>query len=969
MICLFAASVLSFSKSNLLADDFEFFEKQVRPILVNKCFKCHSGEKSGGGLSLESKSGWQKGGENGPAVVPRDINKSLLIQAINYQDLEMPPKDEGGKLSDQEIKVLTEWVKNGALDPRTETEKIGGMTLEKAKFWWSFQPLPETEKIVADELADKIDEYLNSEIDKRQLEKTSKADKRTLIRRATYDLTGLPPTENAVKEFQDDDSFNAFDKVIDRLLNSKQYGVKWGRNWLDVVRYADTAGENSDRPLPHAWRYRNWVINSFNQDMSFDEFSRWQIAGDLINKTRNDEKFSDGLIATGYLAIARRFGHDIDKDIHLMYDDVIDNLGKNFLGLTIGCARCHDHKYDPISAKDYYALYGIFASTQFSFPGCEPKPLPRDLIPLLPKSKADIVEAEYKKRLAIWEKQRPDDPEKTKQLKEIGSKHMSVLAAGKVAEASSIPLETVNQSGQLDKIKVNKGEVIQLAIYPNANHGADTTTIDFRIIRDSDKEVWDVADLIPIFMKDGPMISVNGATWCLIESTNGPVFLREPVKVVDGAHGLSAWTIGSVPSITVNANDHPVNVWTTLPKKTFFMHPAHNRPVAICWVCPKEGEYSIRGKISDGHPAPSLDGVSFKIAKFTSADFGNGLIELGKRALNRTPKPEPPTYPVAYAVRESNPVNESLHLRGDPEQKGEPVPRRWLNVFGGDKVNESHGSGRLQLADWVVKQPLFARVLANRIWQWHFGKGIVGTANNFGARGTEPTHQKLLDLLASHLVANNFKMKPIHRAIMKTAAYQRSSFADAKMTDKDPENKWLARFSSRRLSAEEIRDSLLFASKSLDLTFGKQHPFPPEKGWAFTQHAPFSAVYDSNKRSAFLMVQRQRRHPYLALFDGADPNSSTPNRKATTVPTQALYFMNDPFFHSQASLLINSIPKNFREDEMTQAIFRRLLQRRPNKTEVGIARDLMKNFPGESSEKMASYARILMASNEFLFID
>ncbi|MCP3691819.1 MAG: DUF1549 domain-containing protein, partial [Planctomycetaceae bacterium] len=227
------------------------------------------------------------------------------------------------------------------------------------------------------------------------LQPNGSTDKRTLIRRATYDLTGLPTRPSEVESFLSDDSPKAFDRVITRLLDSSQYGVHWGRHWLDVVRYADTAGENTDRPLPHAWRYRNWVLEAFNRDMPFDSFARQQLAGDILGAGGTVQQRQEGIVATGYLAIARRFGHDIDKDIHLMHEDVIDNLGKNFLGLTLGCARCHDHKYDPVTSDDYYALYGIFSSTRFAFPGCEPKGQPRDLVPLLSQPEVDARKAAY----------------------------------------------------------------------------------------------------------------------------------------------------------------------------------------------------------------------------------------------------------------------------------------------------------------------------------------------------------------------------------------------------------------------------------------------------------------------------------------------------------------------------------------------------------------------------------------------
>ncbi len=713
------------------AQSLDFFEKQVRPLLVKRCFACHSGTKAGGGLSLETAAAWQQGGESGPAIVPGQPDESLLVKAINYDSLEMPPSDQGGKLPQDEIAVLTKWIAMGAPDPRGEQNTLGGMRRDQAHSWWSFQPLPH---VHPDPVPTQIDAFLQARLEQHSLTTTTAADKRTLIRRATYDLTGLPPTPEEVDAFLADDAVDAFDKVIDRLLESNQYGARWGRHWLDIVRYADTAGENTDRPLPHAWRYRNWVLDAVNRDMPYDQFVRMQICGDLVSTDGSQEERAEGIIATGYLAVARRFGHDIDKDIHLMHEDVIDNVGKCLLGLTLGCARCHDHKYDPITASDYYALYGIFNSTRFSFPGCEPKGQPRDLVPLIDGAVADTLTADYQKKLKEYEEQAP-------------------------------------------------------------------------------------------------------------------------------------------------------------------------------------------------------------------------------------------VIPVAYAVADAEPRNARLHQRGDPEQLGDEIPRRWLSVFGGEPVAADGSSGRRDLADWIIEHPLSARVMVNRIWQWHFGRGLVATANDFGSRGEPPSHGELLDWLAAHFHATGYRMKPMHRLIMKSAAYQRGSTVQTIHAEKDPDNRWLARFSRRRLTAEEIRDSLLSASGALDLSVGEAHPFPPEADWTFTQHNPFSAVYDTNRRSVFMMVQRQQRHPYLALFDGADPNSSTATRQSTTVPTQALYFLNDPFFHAQAEMLAESICRQVDESARLRFAFRRLFQRTATAVETEIAHRFLATYPGNTHDKWAAYARVLMASNEFLYVD
>ncbi len=945
---------------------FEFFEKQVRPLLVARCYQCHSGKKAGGGLSLETAQGWRTGGESGAAIVVGKPDQSLLIDAINYGSLEMPPPDAGGRLPADEIEILTRWVAMGAPDPRSPGDSLGGMSLEEAKSWWAFQPLPNVASLPTPE---QIDQFLQRKHQQCGLTAAQPADKRTLIRRATYDLTGLPPTAEEVDAFLADDSAAAFDKVIDRLLESPQYGVRWGRHWLDIVRYADTAGENTDRPLPHAWRYRNWVLDAFNRDLPFDDFVRMQICGDIIMADGNEQQRAEGIIATGYLAVARRFGHDIDKDIHLMHEDVIDNIGKNFLGLTLGCARCHDHKYDPITASDYYALYGIFGSTRFSFPGCEPKGQPRDLVPLIDKAKVDALTAEYQKRLEDYERPMQVAAKESQRLGELAAKTSRILASATVGEGKSVSLHET-AGGELDRIEMHQGDVLQLTVLPNDNHGADTTRIEWEIHkRGSGEQRWNVSDLIPRLTAGGPAILDQGATWCFLDVTKGPVFLADKKLNIQQKPSLSGWAKADLPSVTVNASSEPVSVWTTLPANAFFVHPGPKQDVSVAWVCPADGEYQVRGLVADAHPA-GLDGVSFRFQHFTSAELGEGLIALGKlAAAAKPPRPAPPAIPVAYAVAEGKPMDARLQQRGDPEQLGDQIGRRWLSVFGGEKIASQSGSGRRELAGWIVEHPLFARVMVNRIWQWHFGRGLVATANDFGSRGEPPTHRELLDWLAAQFRSGGYRIKPLHRMIMKSAAYQRGKTAGALLAEQDPDNRWLARFSPRRLTAEEIRDSLLVASGQLDLSFGQAHPFPAAASWNYTQHNPFNAVYDNNRRSVFMMVQRQRRHPFLALFDGADPNSSTAARQSTTVPTQSLYFLNDPFFHQQAAGFVESIGDVADQATGVQRAFRRLLQRQPTANEMKIANRLLSQYPGETTEKWSAYARVLMATNEFLYVD
>ena len=962
-----------FYAAALLAEDHAFFESKVRPVLVERCYECHSGVNSKGGLLLDTRQGWAKGGKSGPAIVPGKPDESLLIKAIRHTDpdLAMPPKKKGGKLPAADIAAFTEWVRLGAPDPRIAPAKTAGMKADEAKGWWAFQPLAKIDP------AGTIDDFISARLADAKLKPAPKADPRALIRRATYDLTGLPPRPEEVEAFVADRSPDAFAKLIERLLASPQYGVQWGRHWLDLVRYADTAGENTDRPLMHAWRYRNWVMDAFNRDMPYNDFVRQQLAGDILFDQAEAQQRGEGIIATGYLAIARRFGHDIDKDMHLTFEDVIDTLGKNFLGLTTGCARCHDHKYDPITAADYYALYGIFSSTRFAFPGCEPKGQPRDMVPLIPAAQVEAMMKAWRERTAQAEAEQKRRAEVAspaqKALGDAGTKNTRLLASAPVGEGQSVDFAKV-AGDALKKVAVRKGEILRLTVLPNANHGADSTLVEWNIREAGGAgRVWSVADLVQGLTQQNPHPGRDGAEWCFIEVTpKGPVFLTEKADSINGNGALKKWSLGDTPSVFVNSANQQVMVWATLPARSFFVHPGPNRPVAVAWVSPLDGEVAITGRVADVHPA-NLDGVAFELHHVASPDSGPALVRLGRSPLARSVDVAKavdvgpmPVIPVAYAVVDAKAQNARFQQRGDPEKPGDEVPRRWLSILGGETVPADAGSGRRELGEWIVRSPLAARVMVNRIWEWHFGKGLVRSSNDFGARGELPTHPELLDWLAATFVGSGFSVKAMHRLILSSAVYQRAGAAPSAA---DPDNRLLAHFPRRRLTAEEMRDSLLTASGQLDLTPAEAHPFPAEATWKFTQHGPFNAVYETNKRSAYLMVQRQRRHPFLSLFDGADPNATTPARQTTTVPTQALYFINDPFFHAQAAALAKKLVSLPDDDSRITEAWRIFFQRQPSVAEAHRAKSFLASYPADNADKWTAQVRVLMASNEFLHID
>ena len=853
------------------SEDFDFFEKKIRPVLVDQCYKCHSAqsEKLKGALRVDTREGLLKGGKTGPAAVPGDLEKSLLIRAIRYTDDEMlmPPKS---RLPVDVVKDFEAWVKMGLPDPRNQTTPVlppePAYNYVEARKFWSFQPpkeprVPDVKNTQWP--ATPIDRFILAKQEEKSITPVQDADKRALLRRATFDLTGLPPSPDEMETFLKDESPAAFEKVIDRLLASPQYGEQWGRHWLDVIRFADTSGCNSDFPIPPMYRFRNYVIDSFNQDKPFDQFVREQIAGDLMPAVTNAEHYQK-TVATGYLAISRRFGSGAEA-FHLTIEDTIDTTGKAMLGLSLGCARCHDHKFDPVPNNDYYALYGIFKSTRYAFPGTENFPHAKDFVPLAPfeeaeafrKSESESGALDTKIRKLIDEKQDLERQEK--------------LAKEAEAKLLAVPDEKPEKT----------------AAAKDAKDAKDT------------KE------------------SISKEAQAEAEKDKAAEAPKEPKK----------------PQKEIGTMEEP-----DTRKQTLFR-------VQMAMVKADLEDARNRQKTLD--------------AKFATTER-------------------------AYAVSEGTPGDAKLHRKGDPTILGEEVPRGFLTILGGPQLPKGFsGSGRLQLAQWMTdaNNPLTARVMANRIWQQHFGHGIVQTPNDFGVRGRRPTHPELLDYLALRFVEGGWSIKALHKQIMLSHVYRLASVQNAKDAEADADNELLWRFNRRRLSAEEFRDAMLDVSGALDRTMAGPHPFPPASQWHYTQHTPFIATYETRHRSIYLMQQRIRKQPFLELFDGADTNATTGERPVSTTAIQALYFMNDPFMHEQADTLAVRVGMAYADDtERIKYVYDLAFGRPPTAGEIDTAIEYLRKCKAamketdlpkdkQSRAALASYMRMLMSSNEFMFVE
>ena len=759
----------------------DHFEKKVRPLLIERCVKCHGPETSRSSLRLDSYEGAIKGGKRGAALVPNAPAESLLLKVVRRQgDLKMPPD---GPLSTREISDLELWIKQGAVYPKSN--KIVRGTAEH----WSFQPIKQHSVPKVKNSAwvrNPIDAFILSKLETAGIAPSKQADKRTLIRRVSFDLTGLPPTLSESALYLADDSANAYENMVNRYLASPAYGERWGRHWLDVARYSDSNGLDENVAHGNAWRYRDYVVESFNKNVPYNQFISEQIAGDLLPYKSDSEKHAH-LIATGYLTLGPKVLAEVDKQKMEMdiIDEQIDTMGKTFLGLTLGCARCHDHKFDPILTADYYSLAGVFKST---------------------KTMESLV------TIAKWNENPLANEKETAQLKEY---------TAKVAE--------------------------------------------------SKKKADD--------------------------------FLEEQRKALASEKKLT----------------------------------------------PKEIEALLKDE-----PKASLK----KLRDATAA--------LEKTA---------PELPSAMGVTEGKVTDVAIHIRGNTDRLGKVMPRAVPVVLA--KANapafSEKSSGRLELANWIASpsNPLTSRVMVNRVWRWHFGRGIVPTPDNFGLLGTNPTHPELLDWLANNFIQSNWSIKDLHKTIMFSNTYKQASTLIPASDEKDSSCNLYWRFVPKRLEGEVLRDSLLQVSDQLDKTMGGSLLQVKNRAFFFDHTSKDMTKYDSNRRSLYLPVVRNNLFVVFSLFDSTDAAVPNGDRANTTIAPQALFFLNSKLVLDTAELLAQkAIQKAPTAEAQVLYLYENILGRTPTLDEANRAKDFLfqalKLSENNPVKAMAALAQILVSSNEFV---
>jgi hypothetical protein len=864
------------------AAQIEFFETKIRPVLVAECYKCHSAgsEKLKAKLLLDSREGMLKGGESDlPAVTPGKLDDSSLIRAIRQEEegLSMPPKK---KLPAAVIADFEAWVKKGAPMPAAPAGAVAtakplvGLTIAEGKKFWSF--IPPREQVVpaiaatapsASWSRNEIDRFILAKLEEKKLAPSAPADKRTLIRRATYDLIGLPPTPAEIDAFEADSSPDAFAKVVDRLLASPHYGERWGRYWLDVARYADTKGYmfEEERRFAFSYTYRDWVVRSLNEDLPYDQFLIQQIAADRLD-LKDDKR---PLAALGFLTLGRRF----IGNIHDIIDDRIDVVTRGTMALTVSCARCHDHKYDPIPTADYYSLYGVFASSI--------EPIER---PLIGGEKPPQF-AEYEKELA----QRKADVEAF-----VAKRHGELVAVLRSQEKLARYLATA-----------------QKGVAPQA--APDFETID------------DGKSLTPWVIVRWQQYLTAAAT------KKDTVFAAWRRYAAIPAEQFAAKSEAASTQIIAARTENPLVA-------RFVASPP---PKSMREVAERYAALLARFDGVDPHPDPEIESLRQVLrgegtpTNVTLAEAGNifstpdgSMHRALLQKIDELTATHPGSPPRAMAMEDApQPVSPHVFVRGNPGNIGKEVPRQLPAVLSpDDRKPFTSGSGRLELAKQIASKenPLTARVMVNRVWQYHFGAGLVRTPSDFGTRGEKPTHPQLLDWLALRFENDDaWSIKKLHKRIMLSAAYQQSSLDRPDARGADPENRLVWRQTARRLDFEAMRDSLLTASGQIDLTLGGRsvdilaEPFSP-------------------RRTLYAFIDRQNLPGMFRTFDFASPDSTSGKRFTTSVPQQALFMMNSPFAIQQAKALVAraDVTKESDPRQRIAAMYRTVLGRAPAADEI-----------------------------------
>jgi hypothetical protein len=918
----------------------EFFEKRIRPVLVEHCYQCHSAaaqtkKKLKAGLFVDSKAGLLRGGASGPALLPGKPGESLLIKVLRYDDdVRMPPK---GKLPDAVIADFETWVKRGAPESAASAaageSKSGGLSVEAGRKFWAYRLPQETRPPAVRDASwpvNAIDRFVLARLEAKGLRPVADADRATLARRLYYDLIGMPPSPEQIDAFVQDAAPDAYEKLVDRLLASPHFGERWGRHWLDVARFAESLTLRGF-VLKEAWRYRDYVIDSFNDDWPFDRFLREQVAGDLLPAATPADRRRQ-LIATTFLTLGNTNLEEQDKKQLRMdvVDEQLDTIGKAFLAQTIGCARCHDHKFDPIPTRDYYALAGILRNTK------------------------TLEHANVSKWLEV---PLPADPDQEAELR----KHEQAVAALQ----ARLQAERIPTSHGVLAVKDLPGVVVD-----------DTQA----------KKVgeWKESRFSGSYIGRGYVHDLN-------TGKGDKTLTFQPELPAAGKYEVRlAYSPGDSRAASV-----PVTVFSADGEKTVRVNMRETPPIDGRFVSLGQHAFEANGQgyvlLSNegtkGHvtadavlfiPATELDRVASpkpvrEGANSKQPEKNRDAIKKLEQELKRLQETGPKRQVIMSVLEEKDTSDTQVHLRGSVHNLGEKVPRGFLQVatYGSVPALPAGESGRRQLGDWLAARnnPLPVRVIVNRAWHWLFGAGLVRTTDNFGTTGEAPSHPELLDSLAVRFMEEGWSVKRLVRQIVLSHTYRLATAADARALAADPENRLLWRMNRRRLDAECLRDAILCVSGQLRLDMGGPS-FKPNLT------ADYGYPHQDTRRSIYAPLFRNALPELLEVFDGADPSMVTGRRNVSTVAPQALFLMNHPFIREQARRMADRLLalKNLDDDGRIARAYRLTVGRPPTEAEYRIARKFL-TPPADGAkadnlhENWALFCQALFASVDFRYVN
>ena len=1009
------------------SDQVSFFEQNIRPLLESRCYKCHSSEATElhANLYLDSRPGWTKGGDSGTAIVPGDPERSLFLHVLSYSDeapTQMPPE---GKLPEKEIQLLRQWIAMGAPDPRIEAKKHTKqrtIDLESEKKHWAYQALLNSNPPTDDEIGELakpwvhnfIDRFIVDAMAKQGLVPNPPASKANLIRRLYLDLVGLPPPYAEVEAFEQDLAPDALEKLIDRLLASPHYGERWGRHWLDIARFAESHGYEQDYDRPNAFHYRDFVIRALNDDMPYNQFLKWQLAGDELAPHDPQALAATGFLAAGVHATQITISQ-AEKERYDELDDMARTMGTTMLGLTIGCARCHDHKFDPIPNADYYGIVNAFTTTVRSDYDVAIDPTGDQLAlekyesehaPLVARI-ADFDRNVLESRFDAWRKQSDGSALPNATWLILEPNHVESQGGATITKQNdgSFLFTGTNPDFDVYKFKTNTSVTGLTAIRiealadsslvnrgpgraSNGNIDLTNVTLSVKSAGASEKSTNVVLINPRATFEQGSHLSVAMAIdsepntgWAIdpqFGKDHAAVFEIKDSLHLNGAaelefvlefHGNSQHNMGRV-RLSVSTTPGPVpidsgsemlavrEVLATLGDRTVETLSLEDRTRVLDWYKPQD---EVRKELAAAvahhesmKPKPNL-------VKMLICSEGVPAVRLHTQG--------PDFYEKTFVLK-----------RGDPNQKMGEAETRFVTVLSNHQDGPKRWTAsppptaktsfkRAALAEWLTDVDhgagiLASRVIVNRLWQHHFGRGIVSTPSDFGTQGARPTHPELLDYLAGELIRSSWKLKHMHKLILMSAAYQQSSAVDETKSTLDHENKWLWRFAPRRLEAEIIRDAMLSVSGKLDPTlFG-----------------PGSLDMNMNRRSVYFFVKRSQLIPVLSLFDAPDTLQDLATRSRTTVAPQALLMMNSPIVRSYAIELANKT-RRLSDDSLEvriQRAYEMCFSRKPTDSEMKSATDFVteqaKSYLATGRDDNLELAiqdgcQVLLSLNEFVFLD